>query len=379
MNAENFVEAVERFFLDIIGVIIPGATLMAGMWVLFGSLSLGTVTLTAPSTDSAWVMATVLAYVLGHALTSLGDRLVVPTAAKLTGVWGLNWLTEKFDTETKLFTEHKADTSVVAVGEAAYGKGWRPPSLDEFKGLRNTAITFASAQERILHRFTFISLLNQGVATALWALALMALIQQIVQAYQSSSLTDGATHVGIGLLLMLGLFAISLVFLERRFDFYRRTQLTPFSIAVAALKEKKDREEKAGGGTAPASAPAVFLAGGTAGWQAQVVTDAPGARYLDGSAHGLADPKAATEWELAAVRASELVFANLQAVDPGYSLALVIGYAKALGKHVVLVDQKSTAPPAAAAALAALPAQANATFPTLAEGITYLQQRLKLT
>jgi nucleoside 2-deoxyribosyltransferase len=80
-----------------------------------------------------------------------------------------------------------------------------------------------------------------------------------------------------------------------------------------------------------------------------------------------------------AIDASDVVLANLEPAAVSQDLAIQMGYARARGKHVILVDQQSArhAPPAAAA-LKPLVTLADVSFPTLAEGITYLQDRLKL-
>jgi hypothetical protein len=49
-------------------------------------------------------------------------------------------------------------------------------------------------------------------------------------------------------------------------------------------------------------------------------------------------PAAYTEWDLQAVRASDILLGYAESTNPGlYSLALEIGFAKALGKKVILV------------------------------------------
>ena len=179
MNAEKFVAAIEKFFLDVIGTIIPGLALLGGVWAVCGSVKLGTLSLAAPKTDSAWTLTIVVAYVLGHALTGLGERVVVPLVAPL-GKWKpVKWFTGDFGTDEDYFQHMKGDAAVLAVAEAAFGKGAKPADMKKFKGLRSTAMTFASAQEHTLHRFTFISLLNQGIATALWVVATMLLVSRV--------------------------------------------------------------------------------------------------------------------------------------------------------------------------------------------------------
>lgn len=85
----------------------------------------------------------------------------------------------------------------------------------------------------------------------------------------------------------------------------------------------------------------IYLAGGfRSGWQAIVESRLQGFELLDPGAHDISDPVEYTRWDLAAVRDSDVVLANMEASNPGgYSLALEVGFAKALGKSIYLVDQ----------------------------------------
>jgi len=85
----------------------------------------------------------------------------------------------------------------------------------------------------------------------------------------------------------------------------------------------------------------IYLAGGfRSNWQSVVKSKLKGFELLDPGAHGIEDPVEYTRWDLAAVRDSEIVLANMEASNPGgYALALEIGFARALGKKIYLVDQ----------------------------------------
>lgn len=85
----------------------------------------------------------------------------------------------------------------------------------------------------------------------------------------------------------------------------------------------------------------IYLAGGfKSGWQLEVKQRLRGFAILDPSEHNLSDPKAYTEWDLDAVRHCDIVLANMEATNPGgYALALEVGFAKALSKRIVFVDQ----------------------------------------
>lgn len=85
----------------------------------------------------------------------------------------------------------------------------------------------------------------------------------------------------------------------------------------------------------------IYLAGGfRSGWQVIVKSRLKGFELLDPCVHGIEDPTEYTRWDLAAVSDSDIVLANMEASNPGgYSLALEIGFAKALGKSIYFVDQ----------------------------------------
>ncbi len=85
----------------------------------------------------------------------------------------------------------------------------------------------------------------------------------------------------------------------------------------------------------------IYLAGGfKSGWQAKVIKQLPGYEFLDPSQHNIQDAAEYTRWDLDAVRASNIVLGYMEPTNPGgYSLALEIGFAHALSKTVLLVDE----------------------------------------
>ena len=89
------------------------------------------------------------------------------------------------------------------------------------------------------------------------------------------------------------------------------------------------------------NSPLIYLAGGfRSGWQVAVKAALPQFEFIDPSLHNIQDPKSYTDWDLAAIRRCDILFGNMEASNPGgYSLALEVGFAKALGKFIVLVDQ----------------------------------------
>jgi nucleoside 2-deoxyribosyltransferase len=122
--------------------------------------------------------------------------------------------------------------------------------------------------------------------------------------------------------------------------------------------------------------PRVYLAGGfLSAWQDIVKKAVPEFEYFDPRSHGLKNRAEYTTWDLEAIRRSDYVFAYLEASNPGgYALALEVGYGKALGKCVIVVEEKPAADAQAARYFEMVTEAADASFSTLQEGITFLQQ-----
>jgi len=120
----------------------------------------------------------------------------------------------------------------------------------------------------------------------------------------------------------------------------------------------------------------VYLAGGfQSGWQDKVMKKTLCLEYIDPRIHGLDDEKEYTEWDLSAISKSDVVFAYLEPTNPGgYSLALELGYAKALGKYIIFIDEKSTKNVTISNYFGMVRSVANEVYVSLEEGIEGLSK-----
>jgi nucleoside 2-deoxyribosyltransferase len=86
----------------------------------------------------------------------------------------------------------------------------------------------------------------------------------------------------------------------------------------------------------------VYLAGGMkSGWQADAKKMLEGLVCLDPCDHGLVDPKEYTAKDLSMLDEADMVLAYFEHGNPsGFGMCAEIGYAKALGIPIVLVDEK---------------------------------------
>jgi nucleoside 2-deoxyribosyltransferase len=85
----------------------------------------------------------------------------------------------------------------------------------------------------------------------------------------------------------------------------------------------------------------IYLAGGfRSGWQTIAHEALPEHELLDPSKHNLQHVSEYVLWDLDAIRHSDLVIAYMERSNPGgYSLALEVGFAHALGKKIILVEE----------------------------------------
>jgi hypothetical protein len=255
-------------------------------------------------------------------------------------------------------------------------------STEDVDSWRNIALSISREGNYLAWRFMFIALLNLGMATVAllligsWVLA--AALKEVANVSLSTAVSPW-----IWVLLLL----VALIFLEGYHRFYARSMEVPFSMAVVQLEKQEEDTtppeppnaselESARGSQSQSGVTKIYLAGGLhSGWQEIVAGIAPRFTFLDPRNHELTDGAQYTLWDLAAIRRSDLVFAYLEPTNPaGYSLALEVGYAKALGKPVVLVDEKSTLTEETRRHTAMIHALADVTFQSLDDGLNYIKE-----
>ena len=80
MKTGEFIEAVERFFLDIIGTLLPGFALLVSLCYVTGKpfVNFSRVLFEKETNYHEWALLLGLSYMLGHAVTSFGTTVVRP-------------------------------------------------------------------------------------------------------------------------------------------------------------------------------------------------------------------------------------------------------------------------------------------------------------
>lgn len=391
MKAGDFVEALERFFFDVIGTVLPGLAMIVGICYVTGKplLSFSEILLSRRS-EYEWVLLIGFAYALGHGVTSLGCRI----RKRLDNVWrskiirkNKEWLLN-FVLPEKELSEKLAKDPIFKAFLGALLR--RVPSLvaeagqvENYRTWRSLALSITQENSHLVYRFTFLSLLNLGIATALILIGLAWLALLIAR-----GLGVSVPVIELNIWLMIMLVAWPL-FMERYYSFASIAFKLPFSMAIAKLEIQlvPGISESAKNMKLLPTPPrvsekclSVYLAGGfQSGWQDKVMQAVPELGYFDPRSHRLKSKAEYTAWDLEAVRRSDCVFAYLESTNPGgYALALEVGFASALGKFVILVDEKSPTNEQAARYLEMLTETSEVHFQTLQEGIDFLKQYRKL-
>jgi nucleoside 2-deoxyribosyltransferase len=209
----------------------------------------------------------------------------------------------------------------------------------DFRFWRSIALSL-SKDNSLVYRFTFISLLNLGIAVDLILISTTWLLLWLFRDYSVIQNVKPVNYFVLSFMIVA-----TLPFLERYYQFNRRSLQIPFSIALATLLEKNsnDNDFHKNEVNLASKTIRVYLAGGFySNWQGQVKESLTGFNYLDPSEHNLSNPAEYTAWDLEAIRQCDIVFAFLEANNPGgYALSLELGYAKALNKIIIFVDEKT--------------------------------------
>jgi len=123
----------------------------------------------------------------------------------------------------------------------------------------------------------------------------------------------------------------------------------------------------------------VFLSGGMneSNWQQEVIDSVgkDGYIYFNPREHCLSKSKKYTMWDLFYVKNCDIVFAYMQKDNPsGFGLTLEIGYAAALGKQIILIDEKSSLDEIFAQKFKIVRETSSIVFENFSDGINFLKK-----
>lgn len=358
MNLENAIAALEKFFFEIIGQLLPGFLFLVGLYFV---LPEPVTSFYSPSSEIGYWALIGAAYATGCALTSLGSYVFIPTFLAIVKSPFLSWaLTDRM--KRTLMNNREIDKDLVE-SESYKFIQCQFPARSSLRTLRNVAMSsIGTSDKETTIRFMFLSLLSQGIATSLM---ILAVIQMIIFA-PGYGVSNG---IGFALAVFIIVLIVTLPFVLREREFFDRARRLPLDSFLATLKSNSDpiptRKVRK----------TVYLSGGHhSGWQNAIANRVEGFDFIDPSKNGLSDPKLYTAWDLDAIRKSDIIFAYFEDQNPsGYGLSLEIGYAAGLGKYIIFVDEKSSATPEVGRYLHLIRETSNVVFESLDGGLECLR------
>ena len=235
MKPENILHTVVFSFNDLIGAVIPGSLLVAGLLAIHvGPLSDKQLT----QLSSIWFAGLLIAFGSGHLLaaayTMLVEKLLQPLCIIPTMTFIQNQIKESqpflaFCSAVEYRIKYQANLLFIS--------SW---SVNDIRALAMSISTEASAVSR---RFMFISLLCSGLGTALLTLALDLLILTLWFPDLVPLHADKLRALFLVALLLVAAY----LFFVRGADFHRRALSSPFSIALATLLYSENKKEAVNG------------------------------------------------------------------------------------------------------------------------------------
>lgn len=227
MKFEQVTDTIAKFFNDLIGAWVPGAVLAFGIALMHvGPVQLQSIFKFGDTTSAALTFAGIL-FALGHGMLALYELLL----KKLLTALGL----------IKAFDENEAKKRQSYEWFAELVKAQQPGSGAKdwgYNDLCNVALSVSLESGSMGRRFMFISQLCNGVGVALTIIALDFLVCSVLWPKLLFAYDQAAPRV-VQLALMLGL---AWALFRRGEAFYSRAKTTPFAIAIAELKVRKDAD-----------------------------------------------------------------------------------------------------------------------------------------
>ncbi len=392
MNTSDAISTIERFFLDILGGVMPGVFLLYGMHALFNHSNYDFPASNAPGLLTFLILG--VCYAIGHILTWMGDRAIEPAYRGVTNkLIDLLRYRKKIKprkikspkqlivnlVNTPIYEELKHQLNQRKIVSNNF-------ELDKTNDIRNLALSIPGADKTLTHRFTFLSLFCLTSASSVvlllvtWVAAHLVKVSPAIDWQAFSKLNTAQLMPFNWIILITGLIFICGL-MNRYYRFFAISFRIPISDAIVQIHQFKPATTQQPSRNSKSGPPNVYLAGGFHGeWHDKVINKiGTDARYLNPATHDIKSPSNYSKWDLSAIEAANIIFAYFGADNPGgYSLALEVGYAKSKGIFIIFVDEKSTTLGEGAKYLDMLHQCADYSCISLEEGIDLLDKHLKL-
>lgn len=236
MNTENIVAALEKFFFEIIGQLLPGLLLLTGLYYVLPNEFVADFYPT--NSLGIWVLVGA-AYAIGGAICALGNYYLIPFFLWIMNFRGLFFMLPK-RAKKRLVTNDDIDKRIIDSPSFDYIKSKLDlPEGTTLETIRNVAMTNIDQKDKeTTIRFMMLSLLSQGVASAIILIAIPILFFGLSK--YAAPFQVFLYEAGIVLVTVLA----ALPFVLREREFFDRARRLPLDAYLAVLKSKKPLEDE---------------------------------------------------------------------------------------------------------------------------------------
>lgn len=226
MKIDDALETITRFFNDLIGGVIPGLVLLCGLLVMHVGPREEIITLASKTDGTSVALFVALIYAVGHVLLAIHLNIVQWLFQKID----LLKLDQISDLEKKksylifqMLVANKIDSLGLDKANPALSSSWK------YHDLRSLALSMSSEASSLGRRFMFISLLCNGVGTALLIMLLDFVASSLFAPQFLFAYNHALPAVLQVALLMIGAYSVY----KQGNVFYARALSTPFPVAVS--------------------------------------------------------------------------------------------------------------------------------------------------
>jgi len=229
MKLSDGLQALQYFFNDIVGNIIPGLVLGVGLFFIHNAVVVMRELSSIANNGWLAILVITISYAAGHFLLAFYNLLLEKVLKSMKLVKGVEEVREENETRSpylmfkKIVNDKIKNHPILKAEKSAY--------VWHFNDLRNIAFSISRQAALIGRRFMFISLLCQGVGTAFVILAMDLPIYYLFATDEVFSCQNVIPILFQALILVF----IGYICIHRGALFYSRAMLTPFSIAVTEL------------------------------------------------------------------------------------------------------------------------------------------------
>lgn len=238
MDSENILAALDKFFLDFIGLVLPGAVLILGFWEIFNKPVFFGLSSIIPSDLGGWIVFISVCYAAGHLIGSVAETIYIPLIVYpiSTAIIRIRKrLNDKFQPSYFMPEPMLAELSMDQPSFAQAYKYLYGESLVDnkktnrlFRDIRSAIMSLIRPSDRsTVVRFMFIALFNLGVSTSIVILICTWVVISLLQRFfPGQSISPIPLNVYFAVVLLVS----SIFFIERYFRYFARSLRTPLSM-----------------------------------------------------------------------------------------------------------------------------------------------------